>query len=373
MERRTQQLPRQSRRQGPLSCRHRPGPDHPYPGAAVGARVVPLPRQLLDSIQINGAITTIPAALSPDDTAILNALHHPTAKALNEMTQLSSEVRRRPGASRLAGGGCGGGGSQPSHLPCRTLTRRQSSFRGVANHPRTVDSKRPQGIIRNTFMQCHPDSHAFVFIVSELTQERRICFVLGCNNPADCRVRVLCQKVENFTRDRLVVGYPLPQIGASCDHGQPDLQTRLVATCSRLFSEILARAKCDELLSRIDQRSAFLASRDQDPDHIGFTRIISPDRHLGDLGSRQLQKNLAINIQNPNTPRCPNCSLPAQSQASPRLPCRGGPFRAENGVVPADVVAPWSVGGRGLVGRWESRCGPFLVASSTRFRFAVPQ
>ncbi len=31
------------------------------------------------TIQINGVITTIPPALRPEDTAILNALEHPTA------------------------------------------------------------------------------------------------------------------------------------------------------------------------------------------------------------------------------------------------------------------------------------------------------
>src|SRR5664280_302411 len=39
--------------------------------------------------------------------------------------------------------------------------------------------------------------------------------------------------------------------------------------------------------------------------------------------------------------------------------------------LPADAVTPWSVRGRPLVGHWELRFGPFIVASSTRARFVT--
>ena len=46
------------------------------------------------TIEINGVITTIPPALSPDEQAILNALQAPTAKALSRLTQLRLNLAR---------------------------------------------------------------------------------------------------------------------------------------------------------------------------------------------------------------------------------------------------------------------------------------
>lgn len=64
----------------------------------------------------------------------------------------------------------------------------------------------------------HSDSNAVIFVVGETAQDRWFQLPLPSNLPANRGIWVACERLKHDSRNRFVVGYPLPHLWMGLDN-----------------------------------------------------------------------------------------------------------------------------------------------------------